>query len=78
MYCSYSLKTASDYYKELESRLKSFNDWYTLFEKVKANFTLFDANTMKVTNELKRDNFIRIDIPGLGNPNGDGYDWTKN
>ncbi len=77
MCCTSTSETAFDLYESIESRLKSVNQWDTFSDKVKAKFTLFDAKTKQSTDRLKKGNLIRIDIPGIGNPSGSGYDWTK-
>lgn len=77
MHCANSAETAAESYRKLEDRFRSVNAWHTLSDKVKAKFTLFDGNTERPTTSLKEGNFIRIDVPGIGNPSGRGYDWTR-
>ncbi|KKL96180.1 hypothetical protein LCGC14_1847050, partial [marine sediment metagenome] len=77
MFCANSEKEAFDAYQILENRLTAVNDWHELSDKVKTSFSLFSANGTKNTSDLDNGNHIRIDIPGIGNPSGSGYDWTE-
>ena len=77
MYCADTIEMAMDYYKKLEARFKSVNEWHALSDKVKAEFKLLDGRMARPTESLEKGNFIRIDVPGIGNPSGGGYDWTK-
>ena len=77
MFFSESLEVANEYYKILEARIKAVNVWETYSDQVKAGFALLGVGTCESTADLEIGNFIRIDIPGIGNPSGGGYDWTK-
>ncbi len=77
MFCAVSLEDAQECYSVLVARLMAVNSWETYSNKVKAGFTLLGICTGESTTDLEIGNFIRIDIPGIGNPSGGGYDWTK-
>lgn len=77
MHCTNTASTAMECYEKLEARLSSVNEWHTFSDNVKAKFTLFDAKTQQPTDGLKKGDLIRIEVPGIGNPSGRGYDWTK-
>lgn len=77
MHCADTVDTAMDRYEKLQVRLSSVNEWHTFSDKVKAKFALFDPGTKRPINGLNEGNLIRIDVPGIGNPSGSGYDWTK-
>lgn len=77
MFCTDRLESAIEYYEKLEARFKSINEWHAFSDKVKAEFTMFDGKTNRPTNSLEIGNLIRIDVPGIGNLSGGGYDWTQ-
>lgn len=77
MHCEDNVQTAIDCYEKLQERLTSVNEWHAFSGKVKAEFMLFDAKTQQPTDDVEKGNLIRINVPGLGNPSGGGYDWTK-
>ncbi len=77
MQCANSITDAIKNFQKLKSRLCAVNNWDTYSDQVKTAFTLIDSETQIESYNLKIDNFIRIDIPGPGNPSGNGYDWTK-
>ena len=77
MYCAENQREADIFYNRLRSRLEAVNAWETYSDKVKTGFALFQPGTRNTTTALEEGNLIRIDIPGIGNPRGKGYDWTK-
>ncbi|SDF08932.1 hypothetical protein SAMN05421636_11151 [Pricia antarctica] len=77
MHCTDNVDIAIDCYKKLQERLTSVNEWHTFSDKIKAEFALFDGKTQQPTSVVKKGNLIRIEVPGIGNPSGGGYDWTK-
>ena len=77
MQCANTVDVAEDYFKALQLRLKSVNEWNSFSAKIKAEFFLIDSKTSQTTSELEVGNFIKIDIPGPGSPSGSGYDWTE-
>ncbi len=77
IYCANSVETAIDYYEKLKARFKSVNEWHAFSDKVKAEFSLFNGRTALPIGRFEKGNLIRIDVPGIGNPSGGGYDWTE-
>lgn len=77
MHCANSVEVAAERYRKLQERFRSVNAWHKLSDKVKAKFALFDGRTGRPTTSLEEGNLIRIDVPGIGNPSGSGYDWTR-
>lgn len=71
-------KQAESVFKLARTRLLDINNWYQLDEKIAAKFTLIAPNGNKDTAGIATINhYIKIDIPGPGNPSGDGFDWVK-
>lgn len=77
MLCANTEELASSIYQEVVARLKLVNDWHTFSDEIKAKFALLDSATNQPTSNLKKGNFVRIDIPGIGSPSGGGFDWTQ-
>ncbi len=77
MYCSDSIDSAKLVYDQVVVRLISVNKWKSFSDKVKAGFQLINSETELPTEELEIGNFLRVDVPGIANPSGNGYDWTR-
>ncbi|MCG2792600.1 MAG: hypothetical protein L6262_03505 [Weeksellaceae bacterium] len=69
-------ETASNY-DILKSRFFSVNEWPDYCGQAFADFKLFDADAHHLTRWPKANDLIRIDIPGPGNLQSNGYDWVK-
>jgi hypothetical protein len=41
-----------------------------------AKFQLTDENGEEIDREAEQGNYIRVDVPGPGSKEGDGYDWV--
>ncbi len=57
-------------------RLLRPNIWHLLAGDAKAGFTLFDHFGNTPDRLLQAGDYIRIDIPGPGSKEGNGYDWV--
>ena len=77
MICKEDGSLASTYFNEIKERLISVNQWHTYSDDIKANFYLVDSNDSLVSKGFEIGNYIKIDIPGPGNPSGKGFDWTE-
>lgn len=77
MRCSTSVNSAKVIYDQVIVRLNSVNEWHSFSDKVKAEFQLIDSNTELPTDRFIVGNWLRIDVPGIANPSGNGYDWTR-
>ncbi len=64
-------------YEKAKERLLHVNNWHNVAGFVSAVFHLFDANGQPVSRQVQQGDYIRIDIPGPGSSEGDGYDWVK-
>ena len=60
----------------LKDRFFTINYWKHYCVNLSADFKLFDANGSYVNRIPIEGDFIRIDIPGPGNPQTKGYDWV--
>ena len=61
----------------IKDKLLNINQWETYAGKALAEFTLYGANKMPTNSVPVEGDYIRIKIPGPGNPSGDGYDWVR-
>ncbi|WP_431609685.1 hypothetical protein [Chryseobacterium sp. 'Rf worker isolate 10'] len=61
----------------LRERFFSINKWKDYSGEAFAAFKLYDFNGHPVDREPQKGDFIRIDIPGPGEPEAKGYDWVE-
>ena len=67
---------AIDFYEIAKKRLLEVNQWHELAGLISAKFQLTDENGNELHDEVQQGNYIRVDIPGPGSKEGDGYDWV--
>jgi hypothetical protein len=67
---------AISFYNIAKKRLLQVNQWHQLTGWLSATFQLTDENGDAVDQEAQQGNYIRVDIPGPGSKEGDGYDWV--
>lgn len=68
---------ADAFYRKALSRMQDINYWHELSKDIKADFIHCDEQGQKVKGKPVVGHYIKIDIPGPGNPSGEGYDWVK-
>jgi hypothetical protein len=68
---------AKEYYNVAAARLRNVNRWNDFAGKPTASFQLFDDKGSAVHRPVQKADYLRIDIPGPGNPDGDGADWVQ-
>lgn len=72
-----SIPQAIAIYTKAVQRLQQPGCWQKLTGTPGASFTVIERNN-KVTGErVKKDDWIRVDIPAPGSSAGDGHDWVK-
>lgn len=64
-------------FKILKKRFFSVNNWENYSGKAFAAFRLYDFEGNPADREPQKGDFIRIDIPGPGEPEAKGYDWVE-
>src|SRR4051794_40034087 len=67
---------AINFYATAKKRLLQVNQWHQLAGLISAKFQLTDENGEEIDGEAQQGNYIRVDIPGPGSKEGDGYDWV--
>lgn len=68
---------AKEFYKVVRDRLFHINEWHDLAGAATAAFTLTDDSGRPINRTPRKDDFIRIDIPGPGTVSGEGDDWVQ-
>jgi hypothetical protein len=68
---------AKDFFKEAKERLLDVNQWGKIAGKMSAAFELHNAQMQKVNRHIEKGDYFKIDIPGPGSEDGDGYDWVQ-
>jgi hypothetical protein len=77
--CRAALSDESDakaLYAQSKHRLLGVNNWHRIAGLVSVHFQLVDEKGKEVEREAEAGDYIRIDLPGPGNSEGDGYDWV--
>jgi hypothetical protein len=67
---------AHAFYEVAKARLLNVNNWHSIAGIVSGHFQLADAHGEKLDRNVETGDYIRIDIPGPGSSEGDGYDWV--
>lgn len=68
---------ATVFYETAKDRLLDVNNWRRVAGIISAEFQLVDEHGSEVSRPVKEGDYIRIDIPGPGSAEGDGYDWAR-
>ena len=63
-------------YRMAAERLLNVNRWHTYAGQATAAFQLFDETGNAINRPVKKGDYLRIDIPGPGNPD-EGGDWVQ-
>lgn len=71
-----NINEAKTFYKIAKSRLLQVNNWHHVAGIISAKFQLIDATGSKVERNAAKNDYLKIDIPGPGSTEGDGYDWV--
>lgn len=64
------------FYEVVKDRLLHVNNWHVLAGIVSGSFQLMSGRNEKLDREVEIGDYLRIDIPGPGSTEGDGYDWA--
>ena len=72
-----NLQEAMSFYQEARNRLLNVNDWHKVAGFVSGQFYLISKNGEKSDRLVEEGDYLKIDIPGPGNNEGEGYDWVQ-
>src|SRR3954451_17073447 len=67
---------AKNFYGIVKERLLNVNEWHHVAGMVSATFQLIDKSGKRVKRNAEKGDYIKVDIPGPGSKEGDGYDWV--
>ena len=67
---------AQSLYELAKKKLFSVNDWHKVVDGLTARFQIVDQDGNEVSRKVNKGDYLRINIPGPGNKEGDGYDWV--
>jgi len=67
---------AQTLYELAKKKLFSVNDWHEIVAGLTARFQIVDQDGNEVSRIVNKGDYLRINIPGPGNKEGDGYDWV--
>jgi len=73
---SEDITAAKAFFKTAKSRLLGVNNWHQVAGFVSAVFQVTDAAGNTVDRDVAAGDYLKIDIPGPGSREGDGYDWV--
>ena len=68
---------AKNFFQIVKTRLAEVEKWHTLAGFMSAEFQLTDDAGNAISRILQPGDYLRVDIPGPGSKEGDGYDWAR-
>ena len=67
---------AQTLYEVVKKKLLSVNNWHKIAGVITARFQIIDQKGNEVNREVEKGDYLRIDIPGPGSKEGNGFDWV--
>ena len=71
-----NIDEARQVFDRSRKRLLDVNQWKELLGMMSADFCAMDSFGNATGKSVEQGNLMRVDIPGPGNSDGDGYDWV--
>ena len=68
---------AIGFYEQASKRLVNVNEWHSLAGVISASFQASDSNGNPLNRSVAQGDYMRVDVPGPGSKEGDGYDWVE-
>ena len=72
-----STEEAKAFFEVVKARLLDVNAWGELSGLVSADFQVVDSDGREVNRPVREGDYFKIDIPGPGSLDGEGYDWVR-
>jgi hypothetical protein len=72
-----SQSEAKTFFETAKQRLLDVNNWNKIAGVITAQFRVIDERGNEVTRMVNRNDYLRINIPGPGSKEGEGYDWVQ-
>jgi hypothetical protein len=69
-------RAAIKFFAIARKRLLDVNNWNKIAGAITAQFQIIDEKGKEVNREVNKGDYLRINIPGPGSKQGDGYDWV--
>jgi len=63
-------------YEAAKKKLLNVNNWSKVAGAFTAQFLIIDTKGNEMQREVQKGDYLRIDIPGPGSKEGDGFDWV--
>jgi len=67
---------AKNFFTAVKNRLLNVNNWHKIAGIISAKFKVLDAAGKEVDRNVQKGDYLKIDVPGPGSKEGDGYDWV--
>src|SRR5678816_3050432 len=67
---------AKSLYNVAKKKLLDVNNWKKIAGALTAQFQIINEKGEEVTRDVRKGDYLRINIPGPGSKEGDGYDWV--
>jgi hypothetical protein len=67
---------ALTFYYVVKERLLNVNNWHKLAGFLSAQFQVVDKDGREVKRNVQKGDYVRVDIPGPGSKEGEGFDWV--
>lgn len=67
---------AKIFFDTVKRRLLDVNNWNNIAGAITAQFKVIDEKGCEVNRMVKQNDHLRVNIPGPGNKEGEGYDWV--
>lgn len=67
---------ASLFYETAKERLLNVNNWHEVAGLISAKFQVISPEGGEVSRHAEKGDYFKIDIPGPGSKEGDGFDWV--
>ena len=67
---------ALSFYQVARSRLLNVNEWHSVAGFISGRFYVVNRSGEMLNRPVEKDDFLKIDIPGPGSSEGNGFDWV--
>lgn len=64
-------------YREIVKKLLDVNQWHVIAKGYSSSFQIVNEVEEPQDRRVRKNDFIRIDVPGPGVPSAGGYDWVR-
>ncbi len=68
---------AKHFFEEVKNRLLYVNNWHEVAGIISARFRVINKDGAEVNRSVTKGDYLKIDIPGPGSTEGDGFDWVS-